>query len=194
MSITAKLSSYRTSTELVDDLHPSEARWFAIRVGHRKEKVVVKLLRARGIECFLPLRNRPFEYKSKRGVRQLPLLSGYLFVHITTKDAALVHQANFVFGFVKIGRERRRVTVSEIELLKKLSSDDSLRWVVEDKLEVLSQGDAVEICRGPLTGVRGKFVDVKNKKTFIISFGGIDARLTTCEVSPDDVVPITPTR
>ena len=193
MSITAKSTPPVVNSGLVDDLDPSEARWFAIKVGHRKEKVAAKLLRSRGVECFLPLRNRPFEYKSKRGVRQLPLLGGYLFVRIVANEALFVHQTNFVYGFVKIGRERRQVTANEIELLRKLSTDDSLRWVVEDKLELFSQGAEVEICRGPLTGVRGKFVDMKNKKTFVISFGGLDARLTTCEVSPDDIVPITPT-
>lgn len=174
----------------LDDLHPAEPRWFAVRVGHRKEKVVAKQLELVGVECFLPLRERPFRYKSKTGVRQIPLLGGYLFVRIVAKQAVEVQRQNYVFGFVKLGRERRQVKPHEIDLLKRLSSDNTLEWVVEEKIEALSPGALVEICRGPLAGVRGHYLNAKNKKTFIISFGGLDARLMTCEVSPRDVVPL----
>ncbi|WP_116127851.1 transcription termination/antitermination NusG family protein [Lewinella sp. IMCC34183] len=173
-----------------DDLHVDEPRWFAVRVGHRKEKVVAKQLGLLGVECFLPLRERPFRYKSKTGVRQIPLLGGYLFVRIVAQQALDVQRQNFVFGFVKLGSERRQVKPYEIDLLKRLSTDDTLEWVVEEKLETLSPGSLVEICRGPLAGVRGHYVSAKNKKTFIISFGGLDARLMTCEVRPQDVIPL----
>ena len=142
------------------------------------------------MECFLPLRERPFRYKSKTGVRQLPLLGGYLFVRIVARQSVEVQRQNFVFGFVKLGRERRQIRQSEIDLLKRLSTDTSLEWVVEERLEVLTPGCPVEIARGPLAGVRGHYIDAKSKKTFIISFGGLDARLMTCEVSPSDVIPL----
>nr|WP_256534287.1 transcription termination/antitermination NusG family protein [Lewinella sp. JB7] len=189
--ITANFKPLKPANSLhTDDLHPAEPRWFAVRVGHRKEKVVAKLLQQEGVECFLPLRDRPFNYKSKTGVRRIPLLGGYLFVRIVAREALIVQRVNFVFGFVKIGADRRQVTLQEIDLLKRLSSDDTLEWVVEEKLGTLHPGTLVEICRGPLSGVRGHYLSAKNKKTFIISFGGLDARLMTCEVSPADVIPL----
>ena len=151
---------------------------------------MVKQLEREGIATFLPLRERPFSYKSKTGVRQIPLLGGYLFVHIVQRQAIQVLQPTFVFGFVKLGAERRQVKPEEIDLLRRLSTDNSLEWVVEEKMETLQPGSLVEICRGPLAGVRGHYITAKNKKTFVISFGGIDARLMTCEVSPQDVVPL----
>ncbi|WP_157975968.1 UpxY family transcription antiterminator [Lewinella sp. IMCC34191] len=174
----------------LDDLHPVEQRWFALRVGNRKEKVVVKLLERDGIQTFLPLRERPFNYKSKTGVRQIPLLGGYLFVKITQQESLKVLQPTYVFGFVKLGKERRQIKQEEIDLLRRLSSDSSLEWVVEEKMATLQPGQLVEICRGPLSGVRGHYVDAKNKKTFVISLGGLDARLMTYEVSPKDVIPL----
>lgn len=186
--ITANLKPVTSS--FTDDLHPTEARWFAVRVGHRKEKVVCKLLDREGVEHYLPLRDRPFRYKSKTGVRQIPLLGGYLFVNIVARESLAVQRQNFVFGFVKIGNERRRIKTAEIDLLRKLSSDNSLEWVVEEKMEALAVGSVVEICRGPLAGVRGCYLHAKDKKTFVISFGGLDARLMTFEVSPEDVIPL----
>ena len=173
----------------VDDLHPVQARWFAIRVGHRKEKAVVKQLAREGVEYFLPLRDRPYKYKSKTGVRQIPLLGGYLFVRIVSAEVSLVLRPSYVFGFVKLGRNRKQVTQQEIDLLRRISSDDTLEWAVE-AAPAYAAGCLVEIARGPLAGVRGHYVAAKNKKTFIISFGGLDARLTTCEVSPGDIIPL----
>ena len=181
---------FPTRENPLDDLHVEEYRWFAIRVGNRKEKVVAKQLNREGIETYLPLRDRPFNYKSKTGVRQIPLLGGYLFVKITSRESYRVLQPTYVFGFVKLGKERRQIKQAELDVLRKLSTDNSLEWVVEDKLQELEPGSLVEICRGPLAGVRGHYVNAKNKKTFVISFGGLDARLMTCEVSPQDVVPL----
>ncbi len=173
-----------------DDLHPAEPRWFAVRVGHRKEKVVARLLGQESVEHFLPLRERPFQYKSKTGVRQIPLLGGYIFVRVVSRQEIQVQRLSFVFGFIKLGKERRQVTQAEIDLLKRLSTDNTLEWVVEEKLRELESGTVVEIARGPLAGVRGYYLHAKSKKKFIISFGGLDARLMTCEVSPEDVLPL----
>lgn len=188
MLITANLKP--VSSSFTDDLHPTESRWFAVRVGHRKEKVVCKMLDREGVEHYLPLRDRPFKYKSKTGVRQIPLLGGYLFVNIVASESLKVQRQSFVFGFVKIGNERRQIKPEEIDLLRKLSSDNTLEWVVEEKMEGLTVGSVMEICRGPLSGVRGHYLHAKNKKTFVITLGGLDARLMTFEVSPEDVIPL----
>ena len=174
-----------------DDLHPVDPRWFALRAGHRKEKVIVKQLDYLGIENCLPLRDRPYRYTSKSGVRRIPLLPGYVFVRIVTRQATAAQSLNFVFGFVKIGRERRQIKAHEIELLRKLSSDTDLDWVVEDKLQLLEHGTPVEINRGPLAGVKGHYLYRKSKNTFVISFAGLDTQLVF-EVSPNDVLPLTP--
>ena len=179
-----------TASTVQDDLDAVEPRWFAVKVGHRKEKVVAKQLANVGVEHFLPLRDRPFKYKSKTGVRRIPLLGGYIFVRIVAREAALVYPINHVFGFVKLGRERRCVKVTEIDLLRRLCANDTLEWVVEEKLETLEPGMLVEICRGPLAGVRGHYVAARSKKRFIISFDGLDARLMTCEVAPNDIMPL----
>lgn len=189
ITVPSNYTNHRTSA-VHDDLHPDEARWFAVRVGHRKEKVVAKLLDIEGVTYFLPLRERPFKYKSKTGVRQIPLLGGYIFVRIVASQQLQVQRLNFVFGFIKIGKERRQVTQAEIDLLRRLSIDNTIEWVVEEKLQELESGTVVEIARGPLAGVRGYYLHAKTKKKFIISFGGLDARLMTCEVSPEDIIPL----
>ncbi len=171
------------------DLHPTERRWFAVRVGPRKEKVVARQLERSGIHHYLPLRERVFNYKRKSGTRQLPLLAGYLFVFVCKADYLAVISTTYLYGFIKIGREFRRVTEAEMELLRRISSDRSVSWEEVAEEEMLA-GTPVEIATGPLAGVRGYYLEKKSKKTFVITFGGLDARLATCEVDPRNLIPL----
>lgn len=172
-----------------DDLHAEERRWFAVRTGPRKEKVVARQLAKRGIEHFLPLRDKPFEYVRKRGVRQLPLLAGYIFVRVRRAEYVPVVSVPFVYDFVRSGRRHRRVTEAEMDVLRRISTDQSVSWA-EVAREELSAGQPVEIASGPLAGVRGYFLNKKTTKTFVITFGGLDARLATCEVDPRNLIPL----
>lgn len=168
----------------VDDLHETERRWFAVRTSSRHEKRAVKELTGLGVEAYIPLREKQYNYTSKKGKRELPLLTGYVFVNIKRNEENLVRFAHYVSSFVKIGQIRRRVTQEEIDLLRKLSTDRTLDWeTVEDAFD-FSEGTPVEIIKGPLAGVRGKYVSKKNKKTFVIALGSFGACLSTCEIDP----------
>lgn len=171
-----------------DDLHDRERRWFAVRTAARHEKRAVAELRRAGIECYIPLREKTAEYAGKRVTRQLPLLAGYVFVRIRRSEERTVHFAHYVSGFVRLGRIRRRVTEAEMDLLRRLSTDRDLSWEAMDNAFDFRLGTPVEIIRGPLAGVRGHYVTKKNKKTFVISLGGLGACLATCEVDPTVLV------
>jgi len=172
------------SSATIDDLHETERRWFAVRTSSKHEKRAVKELKAKGIEAYIPLREKRFKYASKQGVRDLPLLSGYVFVNIRRREENLVRFAHYVARFVMIGHIRRRVTEAEMELLRKISTDRTLDWETVEEAFDFSEGTPVEIIKGPLAGVRGKYVSKKNKKTFVISLGSFGACLSTCEIDP----------
>jgi hypothetical protein len=71
-----------------------------------------------------------------------------------------------------------------MDLLRRLSTDRTLDWeTVEDSFD-FSEGTPVEIIKGPLAGVRGHYISKKNKKTFVIALGSLNACLATCEVDP----------
>jgi len=171
-----------------DDLHLRERRWFAVRTSARHEKRACHELNRLGIECYVPLRERTYNYASKQTQRQIPLLTGYVFVRICKPEETTVLRATSVSRFVRIGSCRKQVTEAEIELLRTLSADRSLDWqTVEDAFE-FTQGTPVEIIKGPLVGVRGFYQHKKNKKTFVISLGSLNACLSTCEVDPTFLV------
>lgn len=171
-----------------DDMHLSERRWFAVRTASKHEKSAVKELTRLGIEAYIPLRQKTYNYTSKKVIRELPLLSGYVFVHVCRAEEHTVRFSHYVSRFVTIGKQRKRVTEEEMSLLKKISTDRELDWLtVEDAFD-FSEGTPVEIIRGPLAGVRGIYLNKKNKKTFVIALGSLDACLATCEVDPTFLV------
>jgi transcription antitermination factor NusG len=168
----------------IDDLHETERRWFAVRTSSRHEKRAVKELQGKGVEAYIPLREKQFNYASKKGSREIPLLTGYVFVNVKRSEEDLVRFAHYVSCFVKIGQIRRRVTEEEMTLLRKLSTDRTLDWETVEEAFDFSEGTPVEIIRGPLAGVRGKYISKKNKKTFVIALGSLGACLSTCEIDP----------
>jgi transcription antitermination factor NusG len=172
------------NNQATDDLHVREQRWFAVRTSSKHEKKAVKELTSRGIDAWTPLREKVYHYASKKVTRQLPLLTGYVFVYITQQEENTVRFAHYVSCFLKIGRTRRQVTTAEMDLLRKLSTDRTLDWeTVEDSFD-FNEGTPVEIIKGPLVGVRGHYISKKNKKTFVIALGSLNACLATCEVDP----------
>ena len=173
-----------------DDLHLRERRWFAVRTAAKHEKKAERELSQLGLECYVPLRERVYNYKSKKVTRRLPLLTGYVFVRIRKDEEAVVYGSHYARYFVRLGRERRRVTEEEIALLRTLSTDRSLDWETIEDVFAFTAGTPVEIISGPLAGVKGHYVAKKSKKTFVISLGGIGACLATCEIDPRLLMPL----
>ena len=185
-SLNHSLRNRASSTD--DDLHLRDRRWFAVRTAARHEKKASNELRRAGIECYVPLRERIYNYASKKVTRQLPLLTGYVFVRINKAEEQAIIRAHYCSGFVTLGRIRRQVREAEMDLLRKLSADRQLDWETVDEVFDFREGTPVEIIKGPLVGVRGYYQHKKNKKTFVISLGSFGACLSTCEVDPTYLV------
>ncbi|MEM6395413.1 MAG: transcription termination/antitermination NusG family protein [Bacteroidota bacterium] len=158
----------------IDRLHETEARWFAIRVGHKKERAAVKLLERDGIFAWSPFYTEKRQY-AKTGERQvnLAILPGYVFVQIIKAQERAVLQNHFVFGFVRIGRERYDLPQSDIELLRRMSLDKKMKWALQHEMEAWSSGQAVQLIGGGMTGLCGTLVSRKNGQVFVVSIEAI---------------------
>ncbi|MEM9526807.1 MAG: transcription termination/antitermination NusG family protein, partial [Bacteroidota bacterium] len=172
------------------DMHLSERRWFAVRTGHRKEKVVESVLHSKQVEVYIPTRDRTAHYSSKVVTRRIPILNGYVFVKVQQDEVAKVLNTTFVNGFIKIGSQYRQVTEQEMQHLRFLSSDSNLRIEEISPEYVPEKGILMEIKRGPLAGLRGHFIAQKSKNLFLIAIGGVETRLAIFEINPDNLLPL----
>ncbi len=164
-------------------LHDTEARWFAVYTGYKREKKVVELLRKKGITAYVPLQKLKRYYTRKVKEVELPLISCYVFVHITQSQYVPVLETQYVQRFLKIRRNLLAIPNHEIDLLRRIVGEIG---GVEADVTSLRQGDAVEVIGGQLTGLTGTLIEQKGRQCLVISLQTLGYDLLM-EVSPQHV-------
>lgn len=155
-------------------LHATKARWFAVRTGFRKEKIVHKRLSSKGITSYLPLYKVIRRYERKVKHLELPLINSYLFVKITKADYVRVLETEQVHTFVHFNRNLIAIPESEIDTIHRVLGEETEIAVVEERYE---KGDFVEIIGGRLTGLSGELINEDGKKRLIIRLENIGVGL-----------------
>jgi transcription antitermination factor NusG len=167
-------------------LNPELPRWFAVRVGFRKEKYVNSSLLKLGIESYLPIREGVRNYRRKVKKVILPLFPMYVFVRIVEADYVKILQLNYVLGFVKIGNNLLSIPNHEIDTIKKVLSSG---YTFENSSEFLKKGIRVEFKGGNLMGLAGVIIDDKLGKFVRIELETLGVGLII-EVAKENLIPI----
>jgi transcription termination/antitermination protein NusG len=130
-------------------------RWYAIRTQSRAERMVHDALTHRAVESFLPLMTRVSEWKGRHKRIEWPLFSGYCFAKFSLNERPLVAQAPGAVEIMGL-EEGRSVAIpdEDIGIIRRII-ECGQRYQAEFGLE---EGTRVEVMRGPLTGIQGKFV------------------------------------
>ncbi|RME98538.1 MAG: UpxY family transcription antiterminator, partial [Bacteroidetes bacterium] len=149
----------------INQIDEHEARWFAVYTGFRKEKRVRDLLQKKGISCFLPLQHHTRIYTRKVKKVSIPLISCYVFVHITKREYVPVLQTEYVLQFVRFKKDLLAIPSAEIDILKRVVGE----LEVEIEPASLKRGDKVEIIGGQLTGLKGTLESIKGKQKLLIA-------------------------
>ena len=141
------------------------AQWYAIRTSSGRERVVSSVLRHKGYEEFLPTYRIRRQWSDRIKELERPLFPGYLFCRFVIGKHLPILITSGVQLIVGCGRTPVPVRDEEIE---------SLRCVVEAGAAAapcpyLEVGQRVEIREGPLTGVRGILLQIKNSWRIVLS-------------------------
>lgn len=164
-------------------LDKTEARWFAVYTRYKREKMVFKDLERKGIETYLPIQKLYKIYASKKKLVEKPLFSCYLFVKITKEQYRIVQDAEGVVDFVSFSKNLISIPENEIEIVKRIVGE-SLEIALED--HSYFEGDLVEVVSGTLSGLKGKLLDKKGKKNFLLQLNQIGYNLLI-EINPKDI-------
>jgi transcription antitermination factor NusG len=149
---------------------PSVRDWFAIYTSPRHEKRVAAHLAARAVDCFLPLYRTVRHWKNGCRVSlALPLLPGYVFVHIFRPERIQVLQVPGIVSIVGSRPGPIAIPTSDIELLRERI--DRLGDVQPHPY--LAIGDHVRVTDGPLTGLEGILIRKKNGFRIVITVEAI---------------------
>ncbi len=153
----------------------SDKRWYAIRTKFRSEKYVCGLLEAQAVEAYIPLMYRTRRYQRKIKHYKVPLISSYVFVHISKEEYVRVLKTLYVFGFVYVGGRLVAIPDAEMELMKRVTGEE-MEWSIQDQVKLVD-GDPIEIIGGTLVGVRGTMLYKHNKSEVVVELAHIGKQL-----------------
>lgn len=148
------------------DLARFANQWFALQVKHGFEHVCACMLRGKGYEEFLPLCTFP-DMATGRKVRSRPqpLFPGYLFCRLSGDANGPVVTTPGVIRIVGYGRTPSPICEEEIVAIRSLmeSGCGVSSW------PYLQTGQSVRLIAGPLCGIEGILLKIKNAHRLVVS-------------------------
>jgi transcription antitermination factor NusG len=162
-----------------------EPHWYAAYTSANHEKSAAIQLRQRSIEHFLPLYESLRRWKDRRTQLQLPLFPGYVFVRLALHDRLQVLQVPGIVRLVGFNGLPCALPEEDIEAIR-----NCLRrgYQVEPQ-PFLKVGRRVRVKTGPLQGLEGSILRVKNRTRFVLSFELI-MRSVAVEVDGMELEPV----
>ena len=151
----------------------SQKKWLVIYTRSRAEKKVRDELVYNNIECFVPIQKKLRKWRDRKMWVEMPLISGYCFVHIARKDYDRVLQTDNVVCYVTFEGKAAEISKKQIEYLQQLSQQSDFEVIVSH--ENFEPGREVEIVKGPMLGMRGELVRAQGKQKFILRLNEINS-------------------
>jgi transcriptional antiterminator NusG len=149
-----------------DNNMEKKLRWYAVHARSRHEEVVLKGLRNKMIETFLPRMQVMSRRKDRRKKILVPLLPGYIFVH-SDMNPYQYWDIIKTYGVVRvIGIEGKPVPVKDKEIASLRILDGTDRTVKNQAY--IKEGDRIMIMEGPLEGLTGYYVKHKGKSDKVV--------------------------
>lgn len=159
--------------------------WYAAHIRSRHEKKVADQLAGKSVDFFLPLYVARNRWKDRIAKVELPLFPGYMFVHIPLAERLRVLEVPGVVRLVSAGGEAVPLEDSEIEILRKGLTDK----LKTEPHPYLKAGTRVRIKAGPLAGLEGILLRLKDSYRIVISVDLI-MRSMAVEISIADIEPL----
>ena len=160
-------------------------QWFAIHVKSNFEQPVSRLLSAKGVEEFLPTYRSRRLWSDRVRYLDLPLFPGYVFCRIPKEKHPLVLATTGVVSLVGVQGHPVPIDDREITAIRKMveSRSGAEPW------PLLRIGQRVRVRKGPLCGVEGFLLRVKDSCRLVISLTLLGRSVAT-EIDAAFVSPI----
>jgi transcription antitermination factor NusG len=159
-------------------------RWYALSTKSRHEKKVQERLTAKGFETYVPLRTVIKKWSDRKKRVEEPLFTGYVFVYMLFSRRINALETFGVVRMVMFNGRPGYLHQQEIDTIRHILSAQRESGYTVEAFDGKMVGDFVEVVEGPLTGLRGQFIKVKNESKLTISIDGIGKSLIV-DVPPE---------
>lgn len=156
-------------------MHPVNRLWYAVYTCSRAEKKVAHELHKIGVEHYLPLITTLRQWSDRKKRVEVPLISSYVFVHVTSRDYLPVLQIPGVVNIVHFCGEPASIPDWQIDNLKTLMR---CTIPVSRNGRKFVKGEKVRISTGSLTGLRGTVACIKGRRGLVIHISALDYNLS----------------
>jgi transcription antitermination factor NusG len=158
--------------------------WYAVQTGYRCEQRVAQGLTVKGFETYLPLLREVHQWKDRQKVMDVPAFSGYLFLHYepSLRNRVRVLETSGVVRLLGGNHTPNQVSLNEIEAVRRTVNSG----VACDRCDALAPGTLVRVMRGPLAGVEGRLLRIKNRTRLVVAIS-VCAQAISAEVDQNDV-------
>lgn len=150
--------------------------WYAVYTKSRAEKKVLLELELQGIEAYLPLQKKLRQWSDRKKWVETPLISGYIFVHITRFEYDKVLQTLGVVSYVRFEGKAAIIPDEQIDAIKRLLRQN--HYEVKISTENFAKGDEIEVIGGPLMGLKGTLISLRGKKRVAVQLLQLKLSLT----------------
>lgn len=155
------LGAIQGSDCLTRQVHP----WFGVRVRSNCETVVAAALRGKGLEEFVPMYSARRRWSDRIRTVRLPLFPGYVFARFNPAARLPVLSTPGVVNILGFGANPVPIEEGEIASIQSLLRSG----FAAEPWPFLRVGQRVRLLGGPLQGVEGVVVDLKQGCRLIIS-------------------------
>lgn len=162
--------------------------WFALQILHQHEARVASLLAYKGYEYFYPTYKAPCCSSKGAHLRWRPLFPGYVFCKVTDTATGLICNTPGVIRLVTFGGKAAPIPEKEIDAVRRGVEADLNPSPFGSCLEI---GQKVQVRKGPLCGVIGRLICIKNRTRLLLCIDLL-MKAITIDVDITDVVPLGP--
>lgn len=139
--------------------------WFALRVRSNFEFTVATQLQARGVEWYLPKYKTRRQWSDRIKEVDVPLFPGYIFCRLDLENRLTAVSTPGVVAIVSSGKTPVPVSEEEIASVERVMASGLLAG----PCPYLRTGDWVIVEKGPLAGLEGLLVQVRNAYRVVVS-------------------------
>ncbi len=144
-------------------------KWIAVYTKSRHEKVVIQELENKNIEAYCPIFKERRQWSDRKRWVEFPLFRSYVFAKIELKNSLYILQAMGVHHIIKF---QGNISIIPNEIIQNIKSMIDGGFTVE-QVEYFVKGDEVIVVDGPLKGMDGIVVKIKNENKLVLKVAAI---------------------
>ena len=160
-------------------------QWYVLIVSYGRAEKANEILKAKGMETFLPLHTIYKEVNGKRKKQRVPMLPNFLFVHTTLsilesllKSSPDSRFISFYYDHFNTKLEGKNppldVPANSMDNFIKLTSIDDENLILIDHVNgKYKKGDQVRIVEGLFKGIEGRVTKITGQKRVIVELPGL---------------------